>query len=193
MKLSKQALIALGITSAGVLPDGALAQEHLDRMLAQVAETPSTSTTEIGAMCYVIMMPLERMDYVCPLCKTKTHHESENWGEPKWQVEKYRKQMKHVKELGAEAALDETDLCSQCRRDKDTDTNAANLYILVWVDKRVVRTQLKKHDLTKVIAFLEKKDVWLDGEDEYPLKGSLPRIRTILGLDRGEDKKDEKP
>jgi len=191
MKLSKQALIALGITGAGMLPDGALAQEHLDKMLAQVAETPSTSEMDPGAMCYEIAFPPARIDYVCPLCKSKTLHEKWENTERVEEMDRYRKQVKRIKELGADVALDETDFCSQCRRDKDSDK--LNLYILVWTDKRALRTQLEENDLKKVIAFLEKKNVWNSSYNctsegcgcEKPLKDELPRIRKILGLGGG--------
>jgi len=188
MKLSKQALIALGITGAGVLGcvhtelEGALTREQLDKMLEETAKKKVKKTEPIFACCYIPCCPPGRIDYICPFCKTKTHHAERENIKYVEDVDWYRQEMKCIKELNLDAALDETDLCSQCRRDKDT--NATNLYILVWVDKQVVRTPLKKHDLTKIIAFLEKKDVWVGECDAtYPLKDELPRIRAILGLE----------
>jgi len=181
MKLSKQALIALGVTSVGLLSAEDLTRKQLDKMLEETAKNPVTSTLSPGAMCYRMSLPPERTEYNCPLCKTKTLYAKwENTGE-----NGYRQQIKRIRELGLDAALDETDLCSQCRRDKTT--GSVKFHILVKVDDRSVRTQLEVYDLTKVIAFLEKKDVWkADNEATHPLKDALPRIRKILGMEKGE-------
>ena len=89
--------------------------------------------------------------------------------------------MKRIKELGLDAALDETDLCSQCRKDKTTDT--VNLFLIVWVGEQTTRTSIDDSDLRKITAFLEKKDVWTSSnEGTHPLKPELPRIRKILGI-----------
>jgi len=186
MKLSKQALIALGITGAGVLGCSRteLTREQLDKMLVETAKKPVTSELREGAMCYSRGEPSdpERTEYVCPLCKTKTYHTKR---ENVWHVQdamKYRRQIKRVNKLGLNATLDETDLCSQCRRDKTTDI--INFDIVVAQDNRSIRTQLWSFDLTLLIAFLEKKDVWGTGNDgTRPLKNELPRIREILGMD----------
>ena len=185
MKLSKQALIALGITGVGMLSAEDLTREQLNRMLEATATNPVTSALSPGACCYDMAAPPERIEYLCPLCKTKTLH-------AKWQnvglvqnASQYRQQLKRIKELGLNATLDETDLCSQCRRDKTTDK--VNFYILVTVGDRMVRTQLEGADLDKIIAFLEKKDVWADDMGATrPLKAMLPRIRKILGTDGNE-------
>ena len=141
----------------------------------------------------MIAFPPERIEYVCPVCKKKTIHTKwENVGPVEYingyhrQIG-YRQQIKRIKELGVDAMLDETDLCNQCRLDKTTETT--DFYIVVTVEGRSVRTQLEEYDLEKVIAFLEKKDVWGDiFEETRPLKDELPRIRKILGMDGGEEK-----
>jgi len=189
MNLSKQALIALGVTGAGVLGCSRteLTREQLDKMLEETAKRPVTSELSLGALCYEMAAPPERIEYHCPLCKTKTLHAKwENVGSVQ-KVNRLRQQMKRIKELKLDAMLDETDLCNQCRRDKATDT--MDFYILVTIDKRLVRTKIGYYDLSQIIAFLEKKDVWkADNDATYPLKDELPRIRTILGMDGGEDK-----
>ena len=174
-------MIALGVTGAGMLAAEDLTREQLNKMLEETATNPVKSELLPGACCYSPMPYPNRIEYLCPLCKTKTLHE-------KWEktgrvqtADKYRNQMKRIRELGLDATLDETDLCSQCRRDKTTE--GITFHILVTVDQRLVRTQLEYCDLEKVIAFLEKKDVWDSGAGgTHPLKDALPRIRKILGM-----------
>jgi len=189
MKLSKQALIALGITSAGLLgcvttempSDGALTRTQLDKMLNELAKKKVSRQEIISACCYMTMPSPERIDYLCPLCKTKTHHAKQYSVACAESVDWYRQQIKDIKELGLDIALDETDLCSQCRRDKTTNT--INFYIIVWVDNRAMRTQLEYDDFEKIIAFLKKENTY--SFEERPLKDALPRIRKILGMDGG--------
>jgi len=180
MKLSKQVLIALGVASAGILPAKDLTREQLDKMLEETAKNPVTSALHPGAACYApVPLPL-RIEYVCPLCKAKTLHAEWKNVNRVQQADRFRQQMKRIKQLHLDAALDETDLCSHCRRDKDTDT--VEFHIVVWVNERAVRTVLEWADLSKLIAFLERKDVWDGGAGgTRPLKDELPRIRTILG------------
>ena len=189
MKLSKQALIALGVTGTGVLSAADLTREQLNQMLEETAKNPVTSKLSPAAMCYRMAAPLERIEYTCPLCKAKTLHAKR---ETAWRIyrdlEGYRQKMKRIKELGLDAALDETDCCSQCRKDKTTED--INFRILVTVGNRMIRTELEVYDLNKIVAFLERKDIWEGGQGStHPLKPELPRIRAILGMERGEAKK----
>jgi len=184
MKLSKQALIALGITGAGVLGCSRteLTREQLDKMLMETAKKPVTSALSDGAPCYSMMVPVGSIEYLCPVCKTKTHHAKRKNKEDVINASWYREKMKRIQKLGLNATLDETDLCSQCRQDKTTDT--VDFYILVTADKRSVRTRLNFSELDMLIAFLEKKDVWKTENDIIrPLKGKLPRLFEILGMD----------
>jgi len=194
MKLSRQALIALGITGAGVLgcSHTELTRAQLDKMLEETAKKPVPSELDPGAMCYSRGFASETIEYLCPVCKTITHHAKYENKEYASDVGGYRQQVKRIKKLGLNATLDETDLCSQCRQDKTTDT--VKFYLVVRVDKREVRTQLRWSELNMVIAFLEKKNTWKTPNDiERPLKDpySLFRIRTILGMK--EDGKQDVP
>lgn len=185
MRLSRQVLLALGVTGAGVLSAEQLTRKQLDQLLDEMAKSPDISQLRPGACCYRPAPAPVRIEYVCPLCKAKTLYENgssaNRWKLDK-ELERYRQQVRRVRELGLDVSLDETDFCSQCRQDKDTEELA--FAILVTVGDRSARTRLESNDLIKLIAFLEKKDVWKDGIDGiYPLKNELPRIRKMLGLD----------
>ena len=209
MKLSKEVLIALGITGIGLgcvhtESGGPLTREQLDRMLEEMAKTPIASTPFRGAMCYMSLgprsscltlfdalmrpRPPERVKYLCPVCKTKTYHTSYTVRRLQViihttggfrQTNHLQWSMERIKELGVDAVLDVSDLCSKCRQDKNTDT--VNFYILITEGERSIRTQLEPYDLLKIIAFLNKEDI---GDDEL-------RIRKILGMD--DDGKQDAP
>jgi len=179
MRLSGQALLAVGITGAGMLAAEELTREKIDQMLKDLVAKPVQKEMP-GASCYKPAPPAERMEYTCPLCKTKTLHEKEQVKHVR-AADRYRRQMARVKELGLDAALDETDLCAKCRKDKASD--ARQFHIIIWRDDRAIRTRLEHTDLSVLIAFLEKKDVWTsDNGGKYPLQRELPRIREILGM-----------
>ena len=229
MKLTRRALIALGIASVGGMgcsksktsvapqtrtiasqdtvvshdgihtdgtqvPDKPLTRKQLDTMLEKLAKKPVQKASEIGAMCYEPRAYHTRIDYICPVCGTKTHYAEK--AETMIAVDAvrfFRQQMKRIQALGVNATLDETDLCSQCRKDKTT--SEINYSIVVSLDQRTVRTPFQYGDygseLDMVIAFLEKKDVYTPSycgyygplKDKYPLQPHIPRIRKILGVD----------
>lgn len=179
MKPLKQALIAVGIASAGMLSAEHLTHGQIDQMLKDLAAKPVQKVIT-GAAGHGQTPPPGRADYLCPLCKTKTTYETQEHVKHVLAADRYRRQMARVKELGLDAALDETDLCGKCRKDKTTDTT--HFSIVVWQDKRAIRTRLEHYDLSVLSAFLEKKDVWAsDNDGRYPLQRELPRIREILG------------
>jgi len=212
MKLSKQTLIALGITTVGLtgyaeteIPQGetvktetvrdiTLTRAQLDKVLTEIAKKPAAKTTTYNAMCYMMSDLPERMEYLCPVCSSKTLYEKKNVSlASHGEYNSYL--IDHIKKLGVDASLDATDLCSQCRKNKTT--TKADFYIEVRMGDRLTRTLLKPDDLTKIIAFLEKKDTWETSKKLFettvkPLKPELPRIRQILGLDTPEEKQNTK-
>jgi len=130
----------------------------------------------------------ERALYRCPLCQTETHHEDGNAVLANG-LGVYRASMRRIKELEREfeleIALDETDLCRQCRH-RGKITAPAKLYIYAWFDNRCTHTLAEVYDLEKIVALLQRDDVWVIRKDgvttEMPLAPGRPRIRKILGL-----------
>ena len=205
MKLSRQALIALGIAGAGMvghlnaeaLAEGeTLTRKQLNTLLDSLAEKTESSKSQLspGASCYAPYPWYGRSEYVCPLCKKKTLHESTKEAERKealaligWKLRLMRKHVEEINALEVKVWLDETDLCSHCQRDKDKAN--PDIYLLVSTTSenekgKNTRTSITEDDLRKLIAFLKKQDRWKNYYDaEYLLKPELPRIRQILGLE----------
>lgn len=154
----------------------------VDRLLKRLAEKPVPTKLEMGAMCYDMAMPPERAEYVCPACGTKTIHATkgpDGWNVPALSVKDYRTAIEQLRKLGLDARLDESSLCSACRKE-----GVSGLFLEVTIKGRVIRNALQREDdLRKLIAFVQGDLVWKGEQDrELPLKPELPRIRQLLGV-----------
>jgi hypothetical protein len=155
----------------------------VDRLLKRVAEKPAPKELKMGAMCYKMMAPPDRAEYVCPACGTKTIHALNRleggWSSPALAFKQYRDYVEQLNKLGLPAKLDESFLCNACNKDGKT-----SLFLEVTLKGQVVRNALiDKNDLRKLIAFVQGDLVWKGEQDmEHPLKPELPRIRQLLGV-----------
>jgi DNA-directed RNA polymerase subunit RPC12/RpoP len=137
----------------------------------------------MGAMCYEMSMPPDRAEYVCPTCGTKTIHAlnqlTGGWDAPALSIKQYRTYIEQLNKLGLVSKLDETYLCSACKKE-----GVSGLFLEVTVKGRVIRTALQgDEDLRKLIAFVQGDLVWKgDRGCEIPLKPALPRIKQLLGV-----------
>lgn len=155
----------------------------IDRLLKRLADKPVPTKLKMGAMCYDMAMPPERAEYVCPTCGGKTIHvmkmPSFDWNAPAVAITDYRGLVSQLRKLGLDAQLDETGLCSACRKENQT-----GLFFCVNIKGKTVRNELRNlNDLRKLIAFVQGDLVWKGEQDmESPLKPELPSIRQLLGV-----------
>jgi len=77
--MKKEFLFAtLGALALGGCSDGKNSGENLtpeqmiDRLLAELAQKSAPTNLSLGAMCYDMPCPPERVDYVCPVCENRT-------------------------------------------------------------------------------------------------------------------------
>jgi len=178
--MKKELLIAaLGIGFTGALD--AATQREVDRLLAKLAKTPAPGILAIGADCYMMALPPERTEYVCPECGTKTLYsqsEQNAYCGALYSEKEYNAQCKKLRSLGWNVKLDSTFLCSKCRK----PDQPKQFFIEVTIDKKTTRTKIQGDDLPKLIAFAEGKTVWSGRfETGTYLKYELPRLRELLG------------
>jgi DNA-directed RNA polymerase subunit RPC12/RpoP len=160
----------------------AASKPDIDKLLKRLAEKPVPTKLSFGAMCYDMAMPPERAEYVCAICGTKTIHSTKQlggWDNPALSFQNYRANLEQLRKLGVDAKLDESYLCSKCKKEGESA-----LFLEVTINKRVVRNALVDvNDLRKLIAFVQGNLVWKGEQDrEFPLKPELPRIRQLLGV-----------
>ena len=157
----------------------------LDKLLKAVAEKPAPTDLAMGAMCYDMSMPPDRIEYVCPSCGAKTLHATRSggvgfdWDSPLLSLRAYREYVNRLNQLGLDLRLDESALCSACKNE-----SADGLAIEVTCKGKTTRNKLRDiDDLRKLLAFVEGKFIWKGFHDEeHPLKPELPRIRELLGM-----------
>jgi hypothetical protein len=174
-----------GMVTTDPQPNGEVAAKKvdIDRLLKRLAEKPAPQELKMGAMCYKMAEPPDRAEYVCPSCATKTIHaiprDFGRWDDPPLSIQNYRKYVAQLAKLGLDAKLDESSLCSKCKKEGE-----ASLFLEVNIKGQKVRNALKdQNDLRKLIAFLQGDLVWKGAQDgEAPLKPELPRIKQLLGV-----------
>ena len=182
--MKREMLMALlSALAAGEISAAGLTQKKLDSLLKELAQKPAPKNLSPGAMCYMVDMPPERIEYVCPVCNSKTIVANNL----RWfignMLDTYRQQIKQVKRLGLSATLDERSMCETCRAKMEPAPEIGDFFIEVKIGEKTTRTEIRQDDCPKLIAFLKKKDRWEAGNgSELPLKDELPRIREILGI-----------
>lgn len=153
----------------------------LQALLKRVAELPEPESLSPGAMCYAIALPPDRISYVCPSCGGKTLHSMQRIGRglPMDTISAYREAVHKLNQLGLDLRLDESALCSACKKDGEDALVLAGTY-----QGRPTRCALLDlNDLRKLQAFVEGRLAWKDYfAGEHPLKPELPRIRELLGV-----------
>lgn len=187
----KNKLIITGLVLESLLSSAAdVSKDGAFNQLKGIDSNGPVSTKESpGAMCYEIAAPPDRIEYFCPVCKSKTFYDrtfSINI------IGFVRKWPAKFKKLGLESRIDESDYCSKCSKDKKFDAKHPRaIYWEITVDKRVIRNKLNFGDYHLLEAFLQKKNkIAISKEQEEMLKKSLPRLNQLLGTtDAGSAKK----
>ena len=165
---------------------------EIERMLRTV-ETGPVPELKLGAMCYAPLPPMTRYEYVCPVCGEKTLYAAD--AEQSWIPATGIDAMRRARDgaaaaatqAGAAVVLDEKQYCRKCLPELARAPQAAVEVTLP--DGHVQRTEaIQLQDLWILRDFFSGKNVLVGGnESESPLKGSLPRLRELLGLEKAEE------
>ncbi len=158
--------------------------------LAALARDPAPDDLAPGAMCYEMVGPPDRAEYVCPTCGEKTLYASTEEDDARAsragsEVPACRRLASEVRDLNVR--LDESAFCEKCRPGVATPRLAL---VVRYPDGREVRTEgVNSLDLTLLVEFTtgsRKHDGGMQGE--IPLKEYLPRLQALLGVDPAEAK-----
>ena len=162
---------------------------EIERMLRDV-ETRPLPELKMGAMCYKPAAPAPVTEYVCPACGEKSLYPTENdpWRTPVNDLELLRRNVADAATAaashGATVSLDETQFCRKCLPDFADSPKA--IIVVRLPDESENRTATSSvRDLWILRDFFGGKNVLVGGnESESPLKGCLPRLRELLGLEK---------
>lgn len=163
---------------------GPLTRAEIEARLRKLAESPPPKKLEMGAMCYKMAAPPERVEYVCPACGHRTLY-AESEGVP-WAVmqavrggiEACRRQAGDIG--GLRFALDEHEFCRQCA--PGVKEPALVLVFRLQGDSEDRRFRnVTPEDLRLLREFLTGKDRHQgDNDVETPLRDHTDRLREIL-------------
>ncbi len=193
----KSKLIMTGVMLESLIAGASnVTKEDIKRQLEVISDSLMPKKLAMGAMCYKPMSLPTRIEYICPVCKTKTiynrrtaPHVGFNTG-----IDKIRKQVKELNDLGLKCKVDESDFCTTCSNGKKFDKkNPKALYWIITIDGRDIRNKMEYLDYILLVAFLKKdlKIKMINGREE-PIKKYLPRLHQLLGIDSKKEVKGNK-
>jgi len=154
------------------------------RLLLSRVEREEAPDFIMGAMCYRPAMAPDRVEYICPLCGERTWFGGETGEMLHREAEPMRRA---IAELDGNpffhAILDETAFCSHCSGEL-APGNPRFILNLVYTEGDTVSTPVELHDLQMLVGLVGGELVFADSYDaRLPLKDSVPRLRTLLGVD----------
>lgn len=178
----KSKLIITGLMLESLLASAAdMTRDDINKQLEKIAKEPAPQNLAPGAMCYSVMVPPSRIEYHCPVCKTKTFYDRIFAPVVGFTgIEQIRTWPVGLKKLGLDCKIDESSFCPKCSKGKN---QAPALYWEITVGKRKIRSKIQYGDYNLLAAFMQKKlKVIISQGQEEPLKKYLPRLRQLLGM-----------
>lgn len=163
---------------------GPLTRVGIEARLRKLAESPPPKKLEMGAMCYKMAAPPERVEYVCPACGHRTLY-VESEGLP-WAVmqavrggiEACRRQAGDIG--GLRFTLDEHEFCRKCAPGVKEPALVLVFRLQNETEDRRFRN-VTPEDLRLLREFLTGKDRHQgDNDVETPLRDHVQRLREIL-------------
>ena len=164
-----------------------LSRADVVKRLRQLADSPPPAKLSQGAMCYDMIGPPERFEYVCPTCGEKTLYarqggdrQAEGWILGR-NLLTCRRLAAQVKTLNVK--LDEAQFCKKC----SPEVKKPGLSLLVTYPGETEARQtngITDTDLDRLIAFLAGKDRYDIGQGhEVALRDNLARLDQIFGVE----------
>lgn len=165
-------------------------KRKLRERLITLKKSSPPKKLKMGAMCYDIAGPPQRIDYICPSCNNKTVYSLdmdkseglENRFTVCWivtyELPFCRRFITGIK--GIDITLDEKEFCRTCTPDvKDPSLGI----VISYGDEKHTCKGIRDDDLKLIKEFLEGSPVHKGAQDqETPLKDHLPRLQQLLGI-----------
>lgn len=161
------------------IPDH-VSRADIVKKLKKLADSPVTVLKNMGAMCYDMAGPPERVDYICPVCAEKTIYSDGHTWQIEYELPRCRSLVINIKSLNIK--LDESQFCRKC----SPDATDPSLCIRINYENEVkpwICCNVSNEDLELIYEFMngEKKHVTFN-EAEYPLKDYTDRLEQLLGV-----------
>ena len=176
------------LLAAGVKTNSFLSKQDIITQLKELAQKPAPKKLSMGAMCYKVAGPPDRVEYVCPVCGEKTlYANNKNNMNDNYRVISLidrdlpvcRTTIKKIK--GIKIELDETQFCKKC----SPKIKEPQLGMVVYYesDKPYCVWGVSENDILLLSEFFSGSDKHQsDYGQEYPLKDSIERLEQLLGV-----------
>lgn len=159
-----------------------LSREQIEEKLKRL-ESRSAPKPKMGAMCYSMASPPEIAEYVCPKCGEKTLYSKDDARVVAWDIENCRRAFTTLKgATDLSLALDESSYCAHC----SPSAREHQLALIVqYADGSTHTTAPVSDDDMRILRDFLKGELSYEtsNEGKQPLKGELPRLRELLGID----------
>ncbi len=193
------ALLALGMTgcrredggkpvppaSVSVGSLQSLSRAEIDARLRDL-ESREAPKPKMGALCYDMAAPPERVDYVCPKCGEKTLYTKGEAAFAERDLLNCRRQFETIRKISPQSLiLDESAFCEHC----SPGVAKPGLALRIAYSDGTIHeaSPIVPDDLYLLKGFLEgglSYPTWNEGAS--PLKERLPRLRELLGIPESE-------
>lgn len=151
------------------------------RFLLERVEREEAPDFVMGAMCYSPFALPDRAEYICPVCGERTYYGRSEVAWLMWDLPAMRRMVEEMDCNGFfEVTLEET-FCSHCAAG---DSTGEVRLLVVYAEGDTVRTPVNLTDLQMIQGLVRGELSYTTSNDsQTPLRSSLDRLRTILGME----------
>ncbi len=151
------------------------------RFLLERIEREDAPDFVMGAMCYSPVALPDRVEYVCPVCGERTFFSQYEGSFVQWELPAMRRMVSEMEDNGFfDLSLEET-FCSHCAAG---DSTGEVRLLVIYAEGDTVRTPVCLNDLQMINGLVRGELSYTQSNDaQSPLKSSLDRLRTILGVE----------
>lgn len=171
--------------------DTPMTRAQIAQKLQELANSKPPKDLSMGAMCYSMMAPPDKAEYVCPRCGDKTLYSGAHAGIVNSQLPYQRRLVnaishgdseKQISKLTME--LDETEFCSKCCVGSVSDPKA-ELVIRYRGEEKPIRIKgVNNEDLLLIHELISNKRTHSGSFGrETPLKKHIKQLYKVLGVD----------
>jgi hypothetical protein len=166
--------------NSGYTPDKIKLADALEKLRKTPAKQPSVNNKPVeplGAMCYEVATPLERIEYICPVCGEKTLYYSDY--DDVDNLRDYRALVKQITKI--EVKLDESQFCKKCSKNI-TDPHFC-LLVKYGKNKDFHKTcGINRDDIILLREFSEVQKEHIVNGTKHPIMNYKARLEELLGV-----------
>jgi hypothetical protein len=159
---------------------GLFSKQQIKEKLEALANAPAPENLKMGAMCYKMVAPPDRAEYICPVCGERTVYTDDLARFIGKELPVCRTLEDSISGIGFD--LDEKSFCKKCSPDVKTPSLCLHTKYAGESDENTV-CDINSYDMQLIYEFMKGKQVHLDNYDnETPLKNYSDRLSQLLGI-----------